>query len=517
MLNYAIIEHKKNVVTELEKIMRPRLEEDADIGYGDRKIGDMRAARKTHFEVSSYENLAGFIEEVGKIAVVTACRELQAAEHGETDQSISSINNSQIVPSDARLYKLKVPGKIIDRSLAARQEAEKRLSEYEKAVPESLRVRTADAHTKLAKAKKTILDKLDGGTFGAMIDLDTAETCNLDAVAIRRSLLKKQDPALAQVENRYYPNDSSEFNELVYREGRFTVVNYAGERRRIVEPISSLKDDMYLCFWYDMPVEKTRWLKRKVNVDDPSVLSELPLTVGISTVYGVIPLLSSIKTSTGCNVVRPDDEEFASENFNKPDLLALVSDLIDRPSITSLNTLLIMLSDSVVGDMAYREAVALTSRLMGRDMNVSQLLQSIEGMAVKESVRTDPDNSKKTDLNVIAKYKTTVVVKENDRPKSACLRLCFNEVLDKTGLASLSLTIYSGLDQDKYGDVVVAYPKFLLTNDGVNEPTIAAYDLGGNITIATSEQLVEFEALLGPLLGELRQGMEHIKDTIIVG
>ena len=266
-----------------------------------------------------------------------------------------------------------------------------------------------------------------------------------------------------------------------------------------------------------MPVEKTRWLKRKVNVDDPSVLSELPLTVGISTVYGVIPLLSSIKTSTGCNVVRPDDEEFASENFNKPDLLALVSDLIDRPSITSLNTLLIMLSDSVVGDMAYREAVALTSRLMGRDMNVSQLLQSIEGMAVKESVRTDPDNSKKTDLNVIAKYKTTVVVKENDRPKSACLRLCFNEALDKTGLASLSLTIYSGLDQDKYGDVVVAYPKFLLTNDGVNEPTIAAYDSGGNITIATSEQLVEFEALLGPLLGELRQGMEHIKDTIIVG
>ncbi len=108
-------------------------------------------------------------------------------------------------------------------------------------------------------------------------------------------------------------------------------------------------------------------------------------------------------------------------------------------------------------------------------------------------------------------------MKENDRPKSACLRLCLNEALDKTGLASLSLTIYSGLDQDKYGDVVVAYPKFLLTNDGVNEPTIAAYDSGGNITIATSEQLVEFEALLGPLLGEVRQGMEHIKDTIIVG
>lgn len=417
--------------------------------------------------------------------------------------------------------------------------------EYQKKVPEHLRERSKNRRRHIEDSKRihlqAIADALAdlvvarGGSIekdikhteiakevGFLLDIDSAELCDLDAVAVRRKLLSYF--AYSDVPYNINADDIAKHNRdvlyepvrtypkllrlnmrmLGFKDGRYVQVPPPGSE--CYRLFGSGRADRIVS-WIDVPTTKIK--KRfnrgyKVRIDEVDI-SALPIKIGFRTQYGIIPLLCSQMSDNRCHVVYASGAEISADNLNRPELMELIKDCIvhGADKIGELLERLYYGSESVPEQKLLEFLLGLTQKTT--EDHIAGAIKQKQDIAnpIADRIRTDAHDNSTHEITVIAQSKkgSYDIPMSSGQIREGVVRLT-HSVADnaETNLRDDIFSVRVGADESIYGvDAVVAYELYRIITDGLNRSRILKMTVGGELMPVDENDHRELVRLLDSL------------------
>lgn len=333
---------------------------------------------------------------------------------------------------------------------------------------------------------------------GVLVDIESPEVCNLHAVAVRVAVIErlKSELLASRSKRRYKAFESS----------RVLDMEVVGSE--IVATPSS-KDRGYVClfvgggysfgYWFDVNEKKLIGGRKELETIDGS-----PIHFGFVKHRSgdekqlFLPLVSSIKPLTGCNVVFGFGQEMDEKTYNKPALLSKVRQLCDaikkqrdvKLEMTFLAFHLLDVMEDLKRTDASLEYVHMLLSLIGesqRDVDTT-LFQVFSSSQLQEKETIVNEDGQPQEVIVVARGSSVYEQVGKDMHKMEYICVKEAEVAAKN-ITLQTFTIYGGLARDIYGRDTKKYPRYRVVGDEFGR--VWFYKLGADfesILEATPEQ-----------------------------
>lgn len=391
---------------------------------------------------------------------------------------------------------------------------------YVQAVPEHIRQRSEAARQMAGSVlgdAATVSTTVDIDPImqevAVEIDIDQAEVCNLSAVAIRKhatdslqdafNSIRQQKP-VAEWTGIVYGVDESffgkpfielrrsqdtapvaiTFHELLYDKdnSQFSAVSFrSSDVARITTYIEPTRGfPVRLVYWADVPYQKRRFRKDILDVSS-DLLGTTPITIGLYFGGNVfVSLLKNQKTATGCTFVFPDGQELDGDAHNRPEILTALQQLAfctDDTKVSQLfGSFLAEVRDQAQSkgnsqvvaciDLAYgSRAISKIEKYMDNFLDPTYIAQQAD----KQVTVSDKRNSvkEKRTISVIAEIKKEGVI--GNVPQRMVHYLSLDTSFQPNiGTTEHRFTLFTGLDEEVYGDAAYVLPKYAYVYDRFN-------------------------------------------------
>lgn len=350
-----------------------------------------------------------------------------------------------------------------------------------------------------------------------LLDMDSAEFCNLDAVAVRKHLLELFTSV------KLYAGSVADTANL---DGEYKILEHNSNQPRLI----TINNGMYsrseplgwhtirvnrglshgLVAWMDFPTARR---KRKFSSNTRPVASHTVSDVEDSSIYigytiegfGTVPLLRSAKTATGCHILHANGDELNPEAYNRPKINTLLKDALVHGEDNTIEILEELYYGSA-GNPDFQKTLELALGLHLRwetdDMKaVESAMVQYKTTAERthylhKALRLDPELTATTEVCLIAQSVKGKYRLSDGREGKVYLGI--RQVANAaTQYDEYVFSLYLGGDDEIY-DVanVVAYEKFRLTTDFIN-PTVLRYiDVSGNEQTPSDAALAELRKLI---------------------
>jgi hypothetical protein len=418
--------------------------------------------------------------------------------------------------------------------------------EYTSMVPQSLRERSKQAREKAGFAVVDVAFAEEEPTSTIIertaveIDISQAEVCNLSAVAIRKNATDALTGAFDRITDQKPLNEwtgsiygidptsfssplkdlrnsergalsqNMEFYELRHDStiGEFKTDSFRSqESARVVAFVEPAREYMpQLVYWADVPYEKRR-LRRDVLDVSNDRLANVPITVGLHFGGNVFAsILKSQRTASGCTFLFPDGQELDGDAQNRPEILNALQGLVlcrdEREVNHFFGTLLWELREqanskgnkqieAVVNLVfrSYEQRVGELEEYMATFLTPEYLSgQEVRTVNVKD--RSDGGLEKKS-ISVVSSIRQEHMIGRN--PSKMVIYLSPTIIYKpEIGTEEYRLTLFSGLDEEIYGDHASIVADYVYVFDRFNGGRLYSALDQPELVPASEEETAEF-------------------------
>lgn len=356
-------------------------------------------------------------------------------------------------------------------------------------------------------------DEFDRKLSG-MVELDSAMACDLLAVEIRRSLLSRLTTVEGSLVGEEY---ETPFTEIYYEDGLYRAKEYTrteGKWRYVTADSAGAGKMVRSAVWLDVDTEKRRRIfgtKVKAKTTEKDI-KELPIYMGLSTDQGYLPLLKSMLVKGECHIIFPFNKETDGDSYNRKELLNLARGFFVDGNEGQLIELLQELAKLPGVDKTVPLAMKYLEQKHGQisdrlDKTMYKILNKAQNLRT-DTVRTDRSSSLLSVIQTVAKN-DDYPIDNGGVDLRGVLRLGKRQYMSKiTGMPTNEFTLYSGLDETRYGDKAIAYPEFIYTVDELNPPRVEVVEPNGDVVEATEEDRAVFMEKLAILYASVAAGPE---------